>query len=730
MSKRIHWFELGLIILILGAAIYAALIPDTSLMNWFTTDDAFYYFVVARNITQGFGITFDRIGLANGFHPLWMLICIPVFSLARFDLILPLRLIVFILGIFNAATAVLVYRLLQKVGGRSPTPYSQPIAMTGAVAWAFLPRIYSITSQGGLESSVSAFFLALLFYLAMRMAEKETASARDMLLLGAIGALALLSRLDNVFIVALAGLWIVFRRSSFRYYIILDITITALSVFLSFILRLGSTNPFYQYSKSAFVMILVAVAVKIPLYFLFELYRRPRALSIFRIIRQALLAVSISSVIVTTAMLGMLALTLIPGFPRAAVFIDWGLSLVFVIAIRLSLYWLAECKPQSGGQLELHRQSPKSRPFDRLKESPSSADSRSSRAGSPRKWTLRSGSGDFNRWVEQLPLHEHWKAWLREGVIYFGILAIVLIAYMTWSYTTFGTPTPVSGQIKEWWGTLPDNVYGDPARTLPAFLGIDPGVAKGPWFLFLTPLDQFSSFLPNSLRFLFWLVIVLLGILLLKINHAYVIQTINRLGILPLFAGCLIQFWTYSARAYVGMRLWYWVPYLLFTVLALCIIAEALLRLVRNERGRRYLLISASLVVAGIILFDFTNLFMRLAAVPELVNGQKGYLVNVTQLENQTEPGSIIGMTGGGDTAYFVRDRTIVNLDGLINSYEYFQALKEFKAASYLDKIGLDYIYANPYMIAESDPYRQNFRDRLTLIQNFDTFTLYKYNHP
>jgi hypothetical protein len=87
-------------------------------------------------------------------------------------------------------------------------------------------------------------------------------------------------------------------------------------------------------------------------------------------------------------------------------------------------------------------------------------------------------------------------------------------------------------------------------------------------------------------------------------------------------------------------------------------------------------------------------------------------------------------MTGGGDTAYFVRDRTIVNLDGLINSYEYFQALKAFNAASYLDKIGLDYIYANPYMIAETDPYWQNFRDRLILIQNFDTFTLYKYNKP
>jgi hypothetical protein len=84
-------------------------------------------------------------------------------------------------------------------------------------------------------------------------------------------------------------------------------------------------------------------------------------------------------------------------------------------------------------------------------------------------------------------------------------------------------------------------------------------------------------------------------------------------------------------------------------------------------------------------------------------------------------------MTGGGDTAYFVRDRTIVNLDGLINSHGYFQALKKFEAASYLDKIGLRYIYANPYMITKSDPYWQNFAVRLELIQDFGTVALYKY---
>jgi hypothetical protein len=37
-------------------------------------------------------------------------------------------------------------------------------------------------------------------------------------------------------------------------------------------------------------------------------------------------------------------------------------------------------------------------------------------------------------------------------------------------------------------------------------------------------------------------------------------------------------------------------------------------------------------------------------------------------LEKHTEPGSIIGMTGGGNAGYFIKDRTVVNMDGLITA--------------------------------------------------------------
>lgn len=59
--------------------------------RWFQTDDAHFYFVVARNIVAGNGITFDGIGLSSGFHPLWMLAILPVFAAAGSDPITDMR---------------------------------------------------------------------------------------------------------------------------------------------------------------------------------------------------------------------------------------------------------------------------------------------------------------------------------------------------------------------------------------------------------------------------------------------------------------------------------------------------------------------------------------------------------------------------------------------------------------------------------------------------------------
>jgi len=114
MKKKRVSFEVILLATILILHAFVAFSSESRLLNWFQTDDAFYYFVTARNIAEGKGITFDGISTTNGFHPLWMLICIPVFSLAKINLYLPLRVIVMLLALLNAATGILLYRFLPR----------------------------------------------------------------------------------------------------------------------------------------------------------------------------------------------------------------------------------------------------------------------------------------------------------------------------------------------------------------------------------------------------------------------------------------------------------------------------------------------------------------------------------------------------------------------------------------------------------------------------------------
>src|SRR5690349_1856159 len=131
MMKQNRWFEIILVSIVMGISLYAALSDSQNLSwRWFTRDDAYYYFKVAQNISEGHGSTFDGINPSNGYHPLWMLVCIPIFALARFDLILPLRVLLVVMGGFSAVTAVLIYRLARE-------NLSQPVAIVAASFWAF-----------------------------------------------------------------------------------------------------------------------------------------------------------------------------------------------------------------------------------------------------------------------------------------------------------------------------------------------------------------------------------------------------------------------------------------------------------------------------------------------------------------------------------------------------------------------------------------------------------------
>src|SRR5581483_8045213 len=234
--KKFPWFEIILAIVFLTIQFYAAFSDANNFPNkWFNRDDAYYYFKVAQNISQGLGSTFDGIHSTNGYHPLWLLVCIPVFALARFDLILPLRVLLVVISIIDLVTAILLYRLISGAMSRAA-------GTLAAAYWIFNPTLQALFYQPGLESGIALLCIVALLYMLYRLEQnwrKEEVSLWQIALLGLVASLTVFSRLDLIFFAGIVGLWIVFRETPLRYLLPLDILAVPVSALLAFILRLG-----------------------------------------------------------------------------------------------------------------------------------------------------------------------------------------------------------------------------------------------------------------------------------------------------------------------------------------------------------------------------------------------------------------------------------------------------------------------------------------------------------
>lgn len=124
MRKKDLIGQIGIFLLGFCGSLYVAITPANSMMNWYNIDDAFYYYKVAQNVLTGHGFTFDQINLTNGFHPMWMVVCLGVFWLSRYNLLLPLRALILVSGVLNGLTGVILFRLLKKSS-------TQPLRFSG-----------------------------------------------------------------------------------------------------------------------------------------------------------------------------------------------------------------------------------------------------------------------------------------------------------------------------------------------------------------------------------------------------------------------------------------------------------------------------------------------------------------------------------------------------------------------------------------------------------------------
>jgi hypothetical protein len=682
-----RWFEVGLFVFTLAAHLYIAFSPANSLMHWFASDDAFYYFKVAVNINAGRGVTFDGVNPTNGFHPLWMLICIPIFSLAKIDLLLPLRVVVLVSSMLGAGSGILLFRLLKKY-------VLAEIAALVSVVWVFQPLIHQTITMNGLESTISAFCIALFVYL-VSSREAEGITERNLVFVGLAGGLAILARLDNVFVVMLLGLWFVLKPfgSYVRNLISSDMAMIFITGVLSYYLRLRVGHFYQQYSASLSWFLILAFVFK-PLSFLFfGRYRPDRDASPIRLLFRSALAVTLASLLIAIGQFLLHYSGVIEILPRSLVIvsqiiiIDWMGSLASACASLLFFGWLNSKLAHPAGSTLL---------------------------------SLNSLTG--------------WKPLLQRAVLLYGPIAVLLGGFLTWSYSHTGTFMPVSGQIKHWWGVLPNTIYGAAIQNPYQLFGWDNDLnAWGPFFSYISSLAWWIGKLLNlpasqNLTLGINLAALILLALLLISQYKHLALLVDRMGMPILFLGLYSHIFYYTATSYLPVRSWYWVGEVFFTMLILGIVLDSLRRLIEKVTLGRGGWRVAGLLVAGSVLFSFIWQGVVSNFPYQISTGkEESYLIEVLFLEDVTDPDTLIGMTGGGTPAYFIKGRTIVNMDGLINSPEYFEMLKAGKGALFWDDMGLDYVYARPYVVLESDPYHEMLEGRIKPLVSFNGRTVYKY---
>ncbi len=692
MSNRFtRIFPIILILLALLIHGYVAIAPANNLVNWFTIDDAYYYFKVAQNVTEGLGFTFDGINTASGFHPLWMLVCIPVFALARYDLILPLRILAIIAGLLNAASAVLLFTTFRKV-------LSQPVAALISFFWAFSPLVQPVISHNGMEAGINAFsiilFMALLVNYQLSPREKEPGKQAWLRLfwLGVAAVLVMLSRLDNIFLVGVAGLWLVYQKNEQRYPVILMLVLAFASAPISFFLRVGFRESYIQYMTSIYYMLVISVVLKMVIGAIFGQFTLPRKKPVWKDLITTALVFSIACGISGLFMMILYRLGAFDRFPRTVILIDWLITIIGAVLLVLIPHVIPSAQQTEAQTKSIFQQ------------------------------------------VQQQIL-----IWWQRGSAYFLPVVTALMTYMVWNKLTFGTYTPVSGQIKHWWGTI-YTVYGKPINSLVEFFGYDARLKRGPWALGISGWNE----LAEQLRRWHWigkdsipqtvggllLVFVILFVLLAIFNQKTFINSLHKLVWLPLAAGSLLQLFYYHGTGYVNTRDWYWVSQMLVILWLVAIFTELLYQQLLKWKMPATVPVMVMAAFTMVWLFQYGKMVIKLVPPTVLPENETAYLGPIQLLEQATEPGAVIGSTGGGNIAYFIHDRTIVNLDGLMNSVTYFKSMKNGTASFFLDQMGLDYVFGNAYMITESDPYNTIFANHLEKIDYFANATLYRYSCP
>lgn len=194
----------GLLAVGLAVRIALSLRPVRFLDGLTIPDDTYLALTIARNLGRGLGPLYGS-GYTNGFQPLYVFLMAPVYALFPASLEGAVHFALVLLSVCDTLMAATLARLAERITGRDRA------ALFIVAAWclnAFVIRI----ALGGLETSLSAF-LAVLALLQLHRARTSLATG-PVFRLGLLVGLAVLARVDNVFLGIVAAGFVAFPAAA------------------------------------------------------------------------------------------------------------------------------------------------------------------------------------------------------------------------------------------------------------------------------------------------------------------------------------------------------------------------------------------------------------------------------------------------------------------------------------------------------------------------------------
>ena len=536
--------------------------------------------------------------------------------------------------------------------------------MLTACYWVFDRAIHYNVTMFGLETGLTALMMCAFLLVMADLKTNQPLTKHQTRTLSLLAVGMVFSRLDTIFLALLAGAWILLRGTPIRTRLMLDAGIIVSAAFFSVIIRTG-LPAYFAYARSAVIFAAIGLIVQIPINYFGGMYT-PIHETRWKQILRLIWTTALGTGITSLLMVGLLTAGRLPGLPRSAL-------LIFAISVLVC-------------------------------------------------------AGIVRLVARTHPEHVviNWQQVLREGTAYYGIVGSALTAYMLINKIIFGTFIPISGQIKTWWGSLQGSAYGNPITNLGGLLGLDKEEGLNAWGPVIYLLHDLKDWLGINL----WLVLSLTLsaiMLVLFTRPKRAARGAVTIGLPLLLTGSLIQLWYYNGQGYAGAKDWYWISQMLFFPLlgALCydLITHPLQRV---QWGRVLAWGITAVLCIGYYALPFGTIVLNRMPWGSKHTDQP-YMDVLPFLESNTEEGALIGMTGGGNVGYFIRGRTIVNMDGLINSYAYLIALRAGRGDEYLAMIGLDYIFANPDILL-NPPYFGQFDEWSVKVAEFGKKDLLKYD--